>query len=150
MPSVSIHRATVGLVGLVAVLSLGVACKSAAPPTGPTTLHEQRPLGTAKEALEALDTAEARLLDEVAFGANDHDANDGSPPEATESPEGTRLSARGYGRCARACEALASMVRAADRLCAMTGEEEDRCRSARRRVDAARHIVEAHCPSCSL
>lgn len=133
---------------------LGVACRSAAPP--PATLDsETTQLQTPAGVLEALDAAEAQLLDEVAFsvqseagGQEDDVPNAGTSVDAATSPKATAVSRQPRGRCTRACAALASMVRAADHLCALTGEDEDRCRSARRRVEAGRRIVERHCPSC--
>ena len=137
------------------MLLLGVACRSAAPPPASKTVNSgPAQLETPTGALEALDAAEAQLLDEVAFsvrseatGTDDEDGSDG-PRNTPSSPKSTGVSRQPRGRCSRACAALASMVRAADRLCQMTGEEEVRCRSARRRVEAGRRIVERHCPSC--
>ncbi len=50
--------------------------------------------------------------------------------------------------CAVACDALASMTRAADRLCAL--DPGPRCEDARARVrDAQRRVLEA-CPECAV
>lgn len=48
--------------------------------------------------------------------------------------------------CAAACEALASMQRAADRICEL--EPGPRCDAAKRDVDEARQRVSAACPEC--
>lgn len=141
--------------GGLALLLLGAACRSA-PPAAKTVDDGAPTLETPTGALAALDEAEAQLLDEVAFSVRSDDAeNDQAvvdapepPTDAAEQPEATSVHRRPRGRCSRACAALASMVRAADRLCQMTGEEEDRCQSARRRVEAGRRIVERHCPTC--
>lgn len=136
------------------MLLLGVACRSTPPPVSTTVDSTAAPSDTPAGALEELDAAEAQLLDEVAFSvrseATDEDAEDGDsePRNTTSSPKAQPASRPPQGRCSRACAALASMVRAADRLCQMTGEEDDRCRSARRRVASGRRIVERHCPAC--
>lgn len=51
--------------------------------------------------------------------------------------------------CMTACRALASMTRAADHLCGLAGEGDDRCAGARARVKSAADRVEAQCPSCA-
>lgn len=48
--------------------------------------------------------------------------------------------------CSAACVALASMQRAAERLCEL--EPGPRCDTARKRVDAARRRVAERCPTC--
>lgn len=50
--------------------------------------------------------------------------------------------------CTAACSALASMRRAADRLCAL--DPGARCRDARRIVDVASRKVRAACPQCAI
>ena len=51
--------------------------------------------------------------------------------------------------CGHVCSSLASMVRAADRLCGLTGEGDGQCASARARVKNAAARVHAACPACS-
>ncbi|MBI4703471.1 MAG: hypothetical protein HY744_20360 [Deltaproteobacteria bacterium] len=51
-------------------------------------------------------------------------------------------------RCALACRALASMERAAGRLCALAGDADARCASMRARVGAATELVRGACPRC--
>jgi hypothetical protein len=50
--------------------------------------------------------------------------------------------------CVEACRALASMSRAADRLCALGAGAS--CDEARARVDAAAQRVRAACPTCTI
>lgn len=71
-----------------------------------------------------------------------------APPPAAGDAKSTDRQSREMSRCTRACKALASMQRAADRLCELTGEADDRCTGVRARVDAARAVVEQSCKSC--
>jgi hypothetical protein len=50
--------------------------------------------------------------------------------------------------CDIACRALASMDRAAQHLCELSGDGDARCQSARDRVDRARQRVVAECSAC--
>jgi hypothetical protein len=50
--------------------------------------------------------------------------------------------------CATACRALASMSRAADHLCGLAGDMDQRCGDARTRVKNATDRVRAQCPVC--
>jgi MYXO-CTERM domain-containing protein len=58
-----------------------------------------------------------------------------------------RASALAGGGCAVACPALASMQRAADRICAL--DPGPRCDAARAKVRDARRMVEQACPECA-
>ncbi|WP_438036819.1 hypothetical protein [Sorangium sp. So ce204] len=51
--------------------------------------------------------------------------------------------------CETACRALASMSRAAQHLCGLAGDADQRCDSARARVKSATDRVEARCPRCA-
>lgn len=51
--------------------------------------------------------------------------------------------------CETACRALASMSRAAQHLCGLAGDADQRCDSARTRVKSATDRVEARCPRCA-
>lgn len=51
-------------------------------------------------------------------------------------------------RCERACQALASMRRSAERLCELTGEADERCASVRQRLENAADLVRRSCSSC--
>lgn len=51
--------------------------------------------------------------------------------------------------CSTACRALASMRRASERLCALTGAADERCAKARQRTQSAAARVKEACPSCS-
>jgi len=68
------------------------------------------------------------------------------PPAATD--RGDRRANTRASRCARACRALHSMRRAAERLCTLTGQSDDRCGAAQRRLRAAERLVHRACPSC--
>jgi len=106
----------------------------------------------------ALDRAEAEL-ERILGGERDY----ATPPTATPAdPETTsvdsggesgrpakRADALGGGPCHAACRALASMRRSADRLCAISGDDEPRCGDARGRVERAEERVSAHCPACA-
>jgi hypothetical protein len=61
--------------------------------------------------------------------------------------DGTQVEALGDTRCIRSCKALGSMRRAVDRLCELT-DEDDRCESARGRLERSnRRVNDAGC-SC--
>ncbi len=62
--------------------------------------------------------------------------------------EGLALS--GQAGCDRACRALRSMIRSADRLCAMAEDEAEKrvCDEARRRVRWAKDTVRSNCRRC--
>lgn len=53
------------------------------------------------------------------------------------------------GDCGTACRALASMERAAERICTLLSEEHQRCATARDRVRTARRRVERGCGECA-
>jgi hypothetical protein len=50
--------------------------------------------------------------------------------------------------CATACKALASIRRAADKICAL--EPGPRCADARAKADDAQHRVQSACPDCQI
>jgi hypothetical protein len=97
------------------------------------------PPGAESPALPAIETldlagAEARLAAlEVELGAKRE--------ERLSSPKA----------CQEACRALASMGRAADRICALApgGPAPTRCQIARDRVERAREAVEQRCGRCA-
>jgi hypothetical protein len=96
----------------------------------------------------------------LALVAAARDASAAGPeaPEALATPEalarevnaaatrvGEELATRA---CDEACRALASMRRAADRLCAL--EPGDRCERARQQTEASAQRVQAACPECTV
>ncbi|WP_437291613.1 hypothetical protein [Sorangium sp. So ce406] len=84
-----------------------------------------------------------------------------SPPTASDSAP--RATAAGAARpskkaepeqvtatpCETACRALASMDRAAQHLCGLAGDADQRCDAARTRVKNATDRVGAQCPRCA-
>lgn len=66
--------------------------------------------------------------------------------KAAGDAQATQVSA---SPCMTACRALASMTRAAEHLCGLAGEGDDRCAGARARVKSATDRVESQCPSCA-
>jgi hypothetical protein len=104
---------------------------------------------SADEAAERLDEAEralqAALLRGDASLEGKRTDDDDSPGVAAGRGEAERL---GTDRCTRACRALASMERSAERLCALAGDGDHRCRSAQERLEAARRLVAVTCPRC--
>lgn len=75
-----------------------------------------------------------------------------SPPQATESPRHSQSSedegtSEGEA-CEISCDALASMQRAVERICAIAGPTAERCTRARERLTRARETVEAQCEEC--
>lgn len=59
---------------------------------------------------------------------------------------GTLAAELASGRCERACRALASMERSAERLCELAGADDERCASARERLDeSTARVSDAGC-----
>jgi hypothetical protein len=81
----------------------------------------------------------------LANAAAAQDAGRGEIP-ALEAELARAASALATGACAVACPALASMKRAADRICAL--EPGPRCDAARAKVREAQRRVEEACPDC--
>jgi len=69
---------------------------------------------------------------------------DGASPKSAQRAETSSASP-----CTTACRALASMERAAEHLCDLSGSDDTRCDSARARVKSATERVYAQCPSCA-
>jgi hypothetical protein len=65
-------------------------------------------------------------------------AQPSAPPAPEEAPV---RSARAGTPCDMACRALSSMRRSADRICALAGSADERCRRARERVSAAEERI---------
>jgi hypothetical protein len=153
----------------------GVAPKSEASTTpSPTAAGYGAPaldqVSTVDEAVQALDRAELSLSSTLG-GPAAHGGTDGSPPprwaEAPNQPVGPRpvpgaepvphaepqstppQSNDVTDRCATACQAFASMQRAAGRLCALAGEDDVRCERAMARVARAAELVRSACPECA-
>ncbi|HLM71643.1 MAG TPA: hypothetical protein VK459_03090 [Polyangiaceae bacterium] len=133
---------------------------------------------TVPDALADLDRAEAELAQAIgspAFarppGEEPRPATGGDAPEVrpdsrdasptTSPPPPPSTQSAGAERaaevqsslpppdpCVTACRALASMSRSADHLCDLAGHGDDRCSSARSRVERATDRVRSQCPSC--
>lgn len=107
----------------------GAPARTAAPPP-PQEAPEPR---TVEEAQSQI----ARAADELDGRALSVKATDAAPSApASEPPNGgakTEYSADAYAnRCENPCRALASMKRAVDALCRMTGESDTKCVDARK------------------
>ena len=72
-------------------------------------------------------------------------AQAGQPQPGTKPRQVSEDGSGGESACERACDALASMKRAADRVSVLDG---DRCPSARERVTKATQRVTARCRTC--
>ncbi|MEM9696245.1 MAG: hypothetical protein AAGA56_27115, partial [Myxococcota bacterium] len=71
-----------------------------------------------------------------------------NPPDAGPPGPGPGAPLAGGEVCGRACKALTSMRRAAERLCVLTGADDARCQEASKRTRIAEQRVKAQCPSC--
>lgn len=140
-------RGLVGAVVLGAVASLVGACGGSSPsaaPPGPAGLPDT----------EATDDEAELTRGEYLLGlssAKVQTTNDGAPglePQPGTAPQIGATPNAGPPTCETACSALASMVRAAGRICSLSGPG-DRCSRAQSRVDRARTHVESTCGSCS-
>lgn len=145
-------RVMLGVVILLLAVVAG-ACNPnpAAPPA--KDANTAKPMNTPAEAEAVFDAAEQELGDMLLSSAGYGHGPPVIPQPAPPAPQqdGLQVSEavrKSEDRCARACRALASMQRAADRLCELTGEEDGRCKSVRARVASAREVVRATCPDC--
>jgi hypothetical protein len=82
---------------------------------------------TPEEASEAIDKAELELSD------------------AMKTPAADPLAS---SQCVRSCKALGSMRRAVDRLCELTGDDDERCENAQTRLEASEQKVRDAGCSC--
>ena len=136
----------------------GCASSAAKAPGAPETPEAEAPAEDGGDVDEEVPTsidgaaaelarAESQVL--AALGPN-HGA-DGQPPPPAQ-PRAEREEAYGAtagDRCRVACRALASMQRAASRLCSIAGEDDARCHRADRRVSHATDLVHRSCSTCS-
>ncbi|WP_434048190.1 MULTISPECIES: hypothetical protein [Sorangium] len=144
-----------------------------------TPPQEEAPPETAEDALAALERAEGELDRVLGARGGEGRAVESAPPAApppapatspspapsppTASDSAPRATAAGAARpskkaepehvtaapCETACRALASMDRAAQHLCGLAGDADQRCDAARTRVKSATDRVEARCPRCA-
>lgn len=161
----STPRRTLRLPAAVVAIVLLAGCGGALPEAGGKAApgSDFSP-GGVPEAQADLDHAEAQLNSAIgapAYGAApaqpsatsapvEQRADSPPPPPAAPPESAPHPTAEAAPRdpCATACSALASMERAADHLCVITGEGDDRCSSARGRVTRANDRVRAQCPAC--
>jgi hypothetical protein len=113
---------------------------------------------TSRDAAADVETGdferEERRLEEAFGGAEgEGEADDPVPRSEPAPPPGVEPNtATGLDtaqRCAIACKALASMKRAAARVCEISGDDDERCENLRERVEKARQRVSARCPQCA-
>jgi hypothetical protein len=112
-------------------------------------------IGSATEVERELDRAEQQLLAALDGPAQHQLAGDDAESAPAEpaagqaaplsAPQGER---RAGGRCAVACRALSSMRRSAVRLCSITGDDDERCAHAERRLSRAADLVRRSCSAC--
>lgn len=122
-------------------------------PMEPAAYAEATPTaGTTEDPLAELDRAEAELDSALGGGSGFAQPPGATPPPAQPlketSPDAAAAQSSG-DPCATACHALASMGRAADHLCGLSGEDDTRCEGARARVKNATDRVHAQCPACA-
>jgi len=144
------------------LLLAGGGCAVSYKPTKAGPAAEDRDVSTltVEEASSVFDQAEKQLSANLGRGAEPqlklkHGPDETAPDKPSPAMEPPDQGADGAeelssgDRCAIACRALGSMQRSADRLCSLTGEEDDRCESVRQRVERARELVYRVCSSCS-
>jgi hypothetical protein len=104
-----------------------------------------------EDAERSFDDSERSLRDTLARAAGDENEESGplraAPPRPSADAMRNRPAAP-RARCGNACRALASMTRAAERLCHLAGDNDRRCRDVRDRTRSARRTVERNCASC--
>jgi hypothetical protein len=115
-----------------------------------------------RDALAELEAAERTLLEHTGRAAGDAPAPEGPPkpskpkpraPPADEKRPDASPPRAPTGRatttsCDAACQALASMQRAAAYLCRLAGQQDPRCERAAARVRTASDRVATSCGSC--
>lgn len=102
---------------------------------------------TVDEAAAEFESAESSL-EGVLVGGADSASPAAAPGDASDQTPEAQRSDDG-GRCTRACRALASMRRSADRLCSLTSRDDPRCVNVVGRLERAEQRVEASCPGCA-
>jgi hypothetical protein len=141
----------------VVLLATAAACGGASYSAG-------LPSSSVGDAQRDVDVAESKLGGAIGMG-NHADAmkhpselppqQQGTAPNAppdrpSVAPEnGNDAPLQEEDRCKTACDALTAMLRAVDRLCDLTGQGDDRCQSARERVQRASERVAEVCPACT-
>ncbi|MCW5815605.1 MAG: hypothetical protein KIT84_31550 [Labilithrix sp.] len=93
-------------------------------------------------------SGEARAADAGEPKSDTSDTSDTSEVTTLEAQLGRETSELATSDCAAACRALASIQRAADRICEL--EPGPRCAAAREKADAASKRVREACPDCAL
>ena len=108
-----------------------------------------------EDAEAALERAERDIQQALVLGGDERsrsrDAEEDEPvaPQAQPAPYADRTTkSTQERRCTTACRALASMDRAATKVCDLAGSEDRRCDGARTRFSAARDLVRRSCPTC--
>lgn len=148
-----------GLVALVGALAWGCGSAPAAPESPPKTEARQPSIAdfasmSAPDAEKELARAEASLeatiglrIDGVADASGE--PRPSAPPRPAEStattPSVDGQTASANSACENACDALASMKRAAQRICALDAE---RCSAVQARVTKATERVHSRCAEC--
>jgi hypothetical protein len=136
---------TVGWVLTLAACGGALAPQEAPSDTAVTVEGAEASFDEAEQDLQAV------LGERESYGYGEQSGGDALEPPAADRP--SELSqhkslSRAEGRCERACRALASMTRSADRLCELTGEGDSRCDGVRQRVRAAGDLVASFCSAC--
>lgn len=116
------------------------AAKEARTPQAPQTPQAPAGTGSGTETTQDIETLEAsmradedRLEEALGRGGKDSSPVSGAAPTELMDDRGAA--------CANACRALESMRRAAEGICRMAGEGDERCDRARDRVRAAEDVV---------
>jgi hypothetical protein len=135
----------------VAFVALAVGCggsdKAGAPPATPAFAPSEYPEATPGQPPPPPPSAETPAAAGGSTGGQVQAALVQARAELDEADRELQTSA---GDCAAACRALASMERAAGRLCSLAVEPDDRrrCDDARRKVREARDRVRQTCNTC--
>jgi hypothetical protein len=91
---------------------------------------------------------EERRLEEL-FGQEEGDLPPAPADAQPRIDEHGRTTLDAGQRCTIACKALASMKRAAEQVCDLEGDDDERCVDLRARVEKARRRVSGKCPQCA-
>ncbi|MDF2692440.1 MAG: hypothetical protein K0S65_823 [Labilithrix sp.] len=138
-------KSALTLLGSIAVLT-AVACGGAAPAPAKVQSPERGDAETDKDLVIAeprtIEEAEGQIARARASLEGTSKAAESSAPRAEKAPSSdVAREEKAVDTCGSPCRALASMKRAVEALCRMTGESDTRCVDAKRTLDESGHRV---------
>jgi hypothetical protein len=131
-----------------AALLLASCARDAKSPETPAADSPSQSSST-DDALADLQRAERELEGALSSRAYAGPPADKAPTKKEEEERSGGAEGQAGDACGTACRALASMRRASEHLCGLTGDTDARCSDARSRLERAEGRVRASCPVCA-